>query len=119
MSLLRGTLALVELDPTLGWEQRGIRPCVVVSDAAVNRNQRFPPIAVVPVTGTAATGALYPALAPGPCGFSKPSTALVHQLRPIDKRPIRWHDGQVLPAELAAIAAGLSLHLGLEPEPAP
>jgi mRNA interferase MazF len=88
MSLVRGTLVLVELHPTLGHAQRGIRRCVVVSDGAVNRNQRFPRIAVVPVTGTAATGALCPALAPGPSGLSKPSTALVDQLRSIDKRRI-------------------------------
>ena len=65
MNLARGTLVLVDLEPTLGHEQQGTRPCVVVSDAAVNRNQRFPLIAVVPVTGTPAQGALYPALAPG------------------------------------------------------
>ena len=59
MNLARGTLVLVDLEPTLGHEQQGTRPCVVVSDAAVNRNQRFPLIAVVPVTGTPAQGALH------------------------------------------------------------
>lgn len=117
MSLARGTLVLVELEPILGHEQRGTRPCVVVSDALVNGNQRFPLIAVVPVTGTAAQGALYPALAPGPSGLTKPSTALVDQLRSIDKRRIRRRYGCVSPAELAAIDAGLCLYLGLEPEP--
>jgi mRNA-degrading endonuclease toxin of MazEF toxin-antitoxin module len=29
MSLLRGTVVLVELDPILGHEQRGVRPCIV------------------------------------------------------------------------------------------
>src|SRR5437660_1683062 len=28
----RGAIVLVELDPTIGREQRGLRPCVVVSD---------------------------------------------------------------------------------------
>lgn len=57
MTLGRGTVVLVELDPTLGREQRGMRPCIAVSDPAVNRDQRFPLIAVVPVTGTAGQGA--------------------------------------------------------------
>lgn len=41
MTLERGTLVLVELDPTVGHEQRGVRPCIAVSDPAVNAEQRF------------------------------------------------------------------------------
>ena len=65
MTLDRGTLILVDLEPSLGHEQQGTRPCVVLSDAAVNSSQRFPLIAGVPVTATPATGALYPSLARG------------------------------------------------------
>lgn len=115
VTLDRGTLILVDLESTLGHEQQGTRPCVVVSDAAVNSSQRFPLIAVVPVTGTPATGALYPSLAPGPSGLTKPSTALVDQLRSIDKQRIRKRYGHVSPQELEAIDAGLCLYLGLEP----
>jgi mRNA interferase MazF len=115
VTLDRGTLILVDLEPTLGHEQQGTRPCVVVSDAAVNSSQRFPLIAVVPVTGTPASGALYPSLAPGPSGLTKPSTALVDQLRSIDKQRIRKRYGQVSPQELEAIDSGLCLYLGLEP----
>ena len=57
MTLDRGTVVLVELDPTVGHEQRGVRPCIAVSDPSVNADQRFPLIAVVPVTGTAGVGA--------------------------------------------------------------
>ncbi len=32
MRLDRGAVVLVALDPTIGHEQRGVRPCVVVSD---------------------------------------------------------------------------------------
>lgn len=60
-----------------GHEQQGTRPCVVVSDAAVNSNQRFPLIAVIPITGTPAPGALYPMLEPGSSGLSKPSTGVM------------------------------------------
>jgi mRNA interferase MazF len=116
MSLPRGSLVLVDLEPTLGHEQRGTRPCLVVSDPAVNSSQRFPLLAVVPITGTPAPGALYPPLAPGANGLTKPSYALVDQLRSIDKQRIRRRYGQVSEAELAAIDAGLRLYLGLEPD---
>jgi mRNA interferase MazF len=109
----RGTVVLVELDPTVGHEQRGVRPCVAVSDPAVNADQRFPLIAVVPVTGTAGVGALYPALAPGSGGLTKPSFALVDHIRSIDKRRIRRMFGQVSPSELASIDQGLELFLGI------
>ena len=112
MTMERGTVVLVELDPTVGHEQRGVRPCVAVSDPAVNADQRFPLIAVVPVTGTAGVGALYPALAPGSGGLGKASFALVDHIRSIDKRRIRRMFGQVSPSELASIDQGLELFLG-------
>lgn len=113
MTLDRGTVVLVELDPTVGHEQRGIRPCVAVSDPAVNTDQRFPLIAVLPITGTAGVGALYPALSPGPSGLTKASCALVDHLRSIDKRRIRRIFGKVSSTELANIDQGLELFLGL------
>jgi mRNA interferase MazF len=109
----RGTVVLVELDPTVGHEQRGVRPCIAVSDPSVNADQCFPLIAVVPVTVTGGVGALYPALSPGASGLTKKSCALVDHLRSIDKRRIRRIFGQVSPGELAGIDQGLELFLGL------
>jgi mRNA interferase MazF len=111
----RGTVILVELDPTVGHEQRGVRPCIAVSDPAVNADQRFPLIAVVPVTGTAGVGALYPTLSAGESGLTKQSWALLDHLRSIDKRRVRRIFGQVSVTELADIEQGLELFLGLAP----
>ena len=71
MILSRGSVVLVELDPTVGNEQRGVCPCVVVSDPAVNQDQRFPVLCVVPVTGTLGVGVLYPQLSPTGSGLTK------------------------------------------------
>jgi mRNA interferase MazF len=84
----RGTVVLVELDPTVGHEQRGVGPCIAVSDPAVNADQRFSLIAVVPITGTPGEGALYPRLSPGKSGLTKTSYALIDHLRSSDKRRI-------------------------------
>ena len=113
MTLERGTVVLVELDPTRGHEQRGVRACVAVSDPAVNADQRFPLIAVVPVTGTPGEGALYPSLTPGRSGLTKTSYVLTDHVRSIDKRRIRRTYGRVSAVELAAIDQGLELFLGL------
>lgn len=112
----RGTVVLVELAPTVGHEQHGVRPCIAVSDPAVNADQRFPLIAVVPVTGTPGEGALYPELSPGKSGFTKTSYALIDHLRSIDKRRIRRVFGRVMKDELAAVDRGIALFLGLAGE---
>ncbi|MBX3234495.1 MAG: type II toxin-antitoxin system PemK/MazF family toxin [Labilithrix sp.] len=114
MKLDRGSIVLVELDPTVGHEQRDVRPCIAVSDPAVNADQRFPLIAVVPVTGTPGVGSMYPELAPGKSGLIKTSYALIDHLRSIDKRRIRRVFGRIAKDELAAVAQGIQLFLGLD-----
>lgn len=116
MKVDRGTVVLVELDPTVGHEQRGLRPCIAVSDPAVNADQRFSLIAVVPVTGTPGEGALYPELSPGKSGLTKTSYALIDHLRSVDKRRIRRVFGRVTRGELIAVNQGLELFLGLAVE---
>ncbi len=113
VKLERGIVVLVSLDPTVGHEQRGARPCVVVTDNVVAADQRYPMLAVVPLTGTPGQGALYPELRPGKSGLVKPSWALVDQLRAVDKRCVIRIYGAVSLQELAAIDDGLRLFLGL------
>jgi mRNA interferase MazF len=83
VKLGRGSIVVVELDPTFGHEQRGVRPCIVVSDPDVISDQRFPLVCVVPVTGTPGEGLLYPSLAPGQSGLAKKSFPLTDHLRSI------------------------------------
>lgn len=112
-----GTVLLLDLDPSMGHEQRGLRPCVVVSDPEIVSDQRFPLIGVVPVTRTAGQGALYPSLQPGPSGLTHTSYALIDQVRSIDKRRVRRVFGQIEPSELTAIGEGLALFFGLTGRP--
>jgi len=113
LNLGRGAVVLVDLNPTAGQEQSGIRPCIVVSDPEVISEQRFPLVCVVPVTGTPGEGLLYPRLAPGQSGLAKESFALIDQLRSIDKRRIRRVFGELAMDEMAAIDEGLAVFLGL------
>ena len=109
----RGSVVLLDLGPTVGHEQRGKRPCVVVSDPEVVASLRYPRFAVVPLTGGAGQGALYPEVAPGSSGLRRPSWVLVDQVRSVDKRRVVRLTGRVTDAELAAIDRGLALYLGL------
>ena len=116
VKLPRGSVVLVSLDPTVGHEQRGVRPCLVASDPDVVADQKFALTCVIPLTGTPGSGALYPPLAPGKSGLTKPSFALVDQLRSVDKRRIQRVYGRITPAELEAVDDGLRLYLGLTAE---
>jgi len=109
----RGTVVLAELDPTIGHEQRGVRPCVIVSDPDVVSNQRFPLVCVVPITGTPGEGLLYQALAPGESGLAKNSFAMIDQLRSVDKRRVRRVFGELSQGEIEAVDEGLAAFLGL------
>lgn len=113
VKLERGTIVLVSPDPTRGHEQRGTRPCAIVSDADIVADQRFPLVAVVPISATAGEGALYPSLAPGRSGLRKTSFALIDQIRSVDKRRIERVFGRLPANEIAAIDEGLALFLGL------
>ena len=103
----------MNLDPTLGHEQRGVRPCVVVSDPEVVSDQRFSLVGIVPISGTPGHGALYPRLEVGSSGLNKVSFVLIEQIRSIDKRRVRRSFGAVSRTEMDAIDEGLTLFLGL------
>jgi mRNA interferase MazF len=113
----RGSVVVVDLEPTLEHEKRGARPCVVVSDPEVVSAPRYPLLVVVPVTGRAGQGALYPSVAPGASGLRQPSWALTDQVRSVDKRRVQRLVGRVSEAEQAAIDRGLGLYLGLAGRP--
>ena len=115
MTLLlpRASVVLIALDPTEGHEQRGTRPCVVVSASEISSHQRFPMICVVPLTGRAGEGLLYPRLEPGSSGLQKTSWALVDQLRSVDKRRIVRRYGLINPRDMTHIDEALLMYLGL------
>ena len=113
MRLERGTVVLVDLDPAVGHEQRNVRPCVVVSDPIVAADQRYPLIGIVPLTGTAGWGALYPKLAAGSGGLRKDSWALTDQIRSVDKRWVVSVYRTLEPEAMETIDEGIRLFLGL------
>ena len=116
MKLTRGAIVLLSLDPTVGHEQRGVRPCLIISDPDVIADQKFALTCVVPITGTPGTGALYPRLAAGKSGLTKASFALIDQLRSVDKRRIQRLYGRISGAEMETVDDGLRPYLGLSEE---
>lgn len=113
MSVGRGAVVLLSPEPTVGHEQQGMRPCVIVSEPVVTSDERYPLVCVVPISGTPGRGALYPPVTPGPSGLRKPSWALCDQLRSVDKRRIRRRVGVLTAEEVRSVEEGVRLFLGL------
>jgi mRNA interferase MazF len=115
VKVARGSVIVARLDPTVGHEQAGRRPCVVVSDPEVSNHQRFPLIALVPLTSTPGVGLLYPTIQPSSSnGLRNASTALVDHVRSVDKQRVERMYGPVAKVELEAIDAALRQFLGVD-----
>jgi mRNA interferase MazF len=81
----RGEVWLVDLDPTVGREQAGVRPAVIVSDDAFNHGP-VDMVVLIPVTGTARGVATHVPVDPPEGGQAKPSVILSEQIRTVSKR---------------------------------
>lgn len=88
IKISRGDVILVNLEPTVGNEQRGTRPCVVMQNDYGNASS--PVTVVVPLT-TANKDKQYPFMArisKGDGDVRADSYALANQIRVIDKSKI-------------------------------
>ena len=113
MRVRRGDIFLANLDPTVGVEQAGTRPVLVVQcDLA---NERIPTVTVVPVTSNLRAGRfLFTVTVPAAeSGLSRDSVLLVFHVRTLDKARLIRHMGQLKPETMSGVDEALALHLGL------
>jgi mRNA interferase MazF len=110
----RGEVWLATLDPTLGHEQGGSRPCVVVSADAYNRLP-IGMVIVVPLTTRDRGFAHQPAIASETAGLPSRSFARPEDVRAISTARLGKRFGQVSDDELAAMAGVLRAWLDLDP----
>lgn len=110
MNLERGQVYRVNLEPSLGSEQRGeARPCVILTITAFARKLRN--VSVVPLTSS--PRALPPLIVPVPSAGKTQSMALCHQIRTIDKSRIGKFLGTLSPQDLIAVENGIRAVHGL------
>lgn len=113
MTLSRGDVVRVQLDPTRGSEIRKTRPCVVVQRDAANRGGRT--TIVCPLTDAAGKQAsiLFVPLAGGVAGTTKDSLIVCSQIRTVDKVRVVEKMGAVSQEIMDRIASGLRAVLDL------
>lgn len=99
----RGQTYWVDFDPTVGSEQAGRRPCVIVSPNAINRVTGARVVTVVPVTTKGEADAVrIPVTTGGISGF-----ALIHQVRVLDRSRLDGVIGELHIRELVPILTRL------------
>jgi mRNA interferase MazF len=105
------------LNPTIGSEQSGIRPVLVVSAEAVN--QALTVVAVVPLTSMKPGRRIYSTevfLPEMETGLPKDSLALAHQVRTITKKRLTVRCGEITDTGLRdKIRNALKQYLDLHP----
>ena len=113
MTIARGDVLHIDLDPTVGSELKKARPCVVVQrDSA---NQTSPIVIVCPFTDAAGRpgNALNILVPRGIAGATKDSLVRCNQIRAVDRARIAKHLGALPPALMHRVDAGLRLILDL------
>ena len=113
MNIRRGDVFLADLDPTIGHEQAGTRPVLVVQcDLA---NERIPTVTVVPLTSNLRAGRfLFTVTVPAAeSGLRADSVILVFHLRTLDKTRLVRKMGHLQPDTMSKVEEALALHLDL------
>jgi len=109
----RGDIYYADLDQTIGSEQSGTRPSLVVQNDLGNRHS--PTTQIVPLTTRHKKASLptHVRLSPA-CGLDTTSIALIEQLRTIDKSRLDAYVGRISTSEQTAVNRALVISLGLE-----
>ena len=108
MTIMRGDVVWVNLDPTVGTEIIKTRPAVIISNDACNRYGTR--VVIMPITSNVDT--LYPGEAAVRLG-KRPGRALGDQIRSVDKARIGKRLGRLNADELSAIDEALRTTLAL------
>ena len=103
---------IVDFDPSVGHEQGGIRPALIVSDSGFNSSQAGL-VVVVPITGTAGRVPAHICVDPPEGGLVKASYILTDQVRTISKLRLGRYLGVISPITRARVEASLRIHLAL------
>jgi mRNA interferase MazF len=108
----RGQVWLVDLDPTRGHEQAGMRPALVVSVDQFNQTP-LGLVVVVPLTSKAKEFPLHVRVNPPEGGLQVPSFVKCEDMRSVARERLAKPLGRVTPAVLRQVEDRLRLVLGL------
>ena len=109
--ILRGDVFFADLDPTMGCELGGVRPVLVLQNNTGNLHS--PTTIVAAITCKKKPRLPTHVLLPGSAFLQEGSTALLEQVRTIDKTRLGDKAGTLDRAQMALIDAALMASLGI------
>lgn len=109
---LRGEVWNVNLDPTKGREQKGMRPALIVSHSTFNRSAAEL-VVIVPLTTTFRGIPLHVRINPPEGGVKTASFAKIEDVRSVSKERLLKRWGNVSQTTLAEVADNLRVLLDL------
>lgn len=113
MSIRRGDLFYVDLNPTKGSEQKGRRPVLILQNDV--GNEVSPTTIVAPLT-TKSFSKEYPTnvnVPKGVAGLKEDSTVLLSQIRTVDKTRLENKIGHLQDRYMERVDAAIRVSLGL------
>jgi mRNA interferase MazF len=108
----RGDVFMVNLDPTIGHEQAGQRPALIVSDDLLNHSPTGL-IIIAPITGTDRGIPAHVRVAAHEGGLTKASVIMADQIRTVSRQRLGRRLGAISPATMTEVDVRLRLVLGL------
>lgn len=109
----RGEVYYADFDPTVGSEQGGVRPLLIIQNDVGNKYS--PTTVVVPITSKIGKKSHQPTHVPIVCdGLFACSTVLLEQIRTIDKSRIRWRVGMVDAETMRKVEMALLVSVGID-----
>jgi mRNA interferase MazF len=111
-SPVQGDVWEVDLNPTVGREQAGRRPALIVSDNSLNRSQRDL-VLVAPITGTHRGFPTHVPVNPPEGGLTKPSVIMAEHVRSISKARLIRRLGVVSVGTMSQVKQVLRIVLDL------
>lgn len=113
LEVRRGEMYFADLSPTLGSEQSGFRPILIIQND--KGNQHSPTVVVAAITGkpkktTLPTHCMLPAFR----GLSIPSVVLCEQIRTIDKSRLQTYIGTLDEVSMRGIDRAIAVSMGID-----
>ena len=114
MILKKGDIFLVNLKPTKGSEQGGIRPCLIIQN---NQGNLYSPLTIIVPITSKNFEKQYPTnvfISKESSKLKKDSTILLNQIRTIDKRRLIKKIGSLDIFTMSKVNMALKISLGIE-----
>lgn len=108
----RGEIWLADFDPTIGREQAGTRPALVVSDNLFNHSAAGL-VVICPITSRDKGMSFHVNIVPPEGGLDRDSYVMCDQPRTVSKQRLKRRLGLVEPPTMHSTEAHLSMLLGL------